>query len=193
MAASLRELQGGSQRLGHLEQGPREEGVGGAGGRGAPHSSLLGRPPRFPWTCGHTQAQVHVGLFPGAPGQGRWPPLGTGGWAGAQDHSSNSTAPTLCRLLPPAGPGGDINSPSSPQPSVHPSGLKGRPQLSSGPSECSCRKPLQAAIHCSPPKWTQGITHQAPGAWPTPKPSCRPQASVLRPTLTPRGWLPQPL
>lgn len=93
MAASQWELQGGSQRLGHLEQGPREEGLGGAGGRGAPHSSLLGRHTRSPWTCGHTQAQVHVGLFPGAPGQGRWPPLRTGGWAGAQDHSSNSAAP----------------------------------------------------------------------------------------------------
>ena len=59
-----RELQGGSQSLGHPAQGPEEESVGGADGGGPPRSSLMGR------ICGHMQAQEDCGLFPGAPGQG---------------------------------------------------------------------------------------------------------------------------
>lgn len=149
--------------------------MGGAGGRGAPHSSLLGRLPRSPWTCGHTQAQVHVGLFPGALGQGRWPPLGTGGWAGAQDHSSNSAAPTLCRLLPPAGPGRDINSPSSPQPSVHPSGLSSALAHQSVHAGSHFRLPSTAHLLNGPkPSHTRLL---APGQPPNSATDLRPRSS----------------
>lgn len=165
-----RELQGGSQSLGHPAQGPEEESVGGADRGGPPRSSLMGR------TCGHMQAQEHRGLFPGAPGQGSY--LLSEQEAGPQQElCCPATAPSA----PGSWPRGDSNPALPPPSSVQPSGLKSRPQLSSGPSE-RVRAGSSFRLSSTAPLLSEPQAPHIPGSWGLAKPpklSPGPQAFPL--------------
>ena len=171
-----RELQRESQRPGHPQQGPEEEGGGGAD---APHSSLLGRQPHPPWTWGHMQAQPPHGLFPGALGQGRSPPLGDRRLH--LDMAANPLPqPCAVRSLELA----QVGTSTLPRPLNQAFAAQDtRAGLSPGYSEGSCRKQLQATVHGSPPNQTP--RHPTPGSGCLAKPpklSLSAQPFLLPPT-----------
>jgi len=137
------------------------------------------------------QAQEHRGLFPGAPGQSSC--LLSEQEAGPQQE-------LCCPATVPAAPGcwprGDSN-PALPLPSsVQPSGLKSRPQLSSGPSE-RVRAGSSFRLSSTAPLLSEPQAPHIPGSWGLAKPpnsarGLRPSPSQMRP-WTPSGGRHTPL